>query len=197
MARLQHGQCHRPGNGADDRIDDPLEIAAAQLLEFKCLHRLTEKVALGQRAEILRVGAPEAVQLLLVARAQINGPEVVEHFVAMQAHFIGVVERLGLRPILVEAAVEVQQVGIVLIGGAKAMHHQLGEGQRFVGLFAGVLPAGKRLRAALRQVETMEINLIRVDLGKALAHQQLAGDLMGLVVQAGAKLHDGGGDGLE
>nr|WP_238539539.1 MULTISPECIES: hypothetical protein [unclassified Pseudomonas] len=115
----------------------------------------------------------------------------------MQAHLIFLVEILALRTFGVEAAVQIEKISVVLVGGAKTMNHQLCQGHRFVGFFADVLPAGKRAGAALGGLETMEINLIWIKARQAFGFQQITGRLMGGVLQTGAVLHDGIGDSLQ
>nr|WP_256586300.1 hypothetical protein [Pseudomonas sp. Irchel s3f10] len=197
VARLHHCQGHWPGDRPDQRADEALEITVGQLLEFKCLHRTAEKSAFGQRAKIIAVGVPEGRQLVVVPRAEVDVPEGVEYLVAVQATFIAVIEIFGVGAVGIETGIEIQQVSVVLIGGPKAMNHQLCEGYRFVGLFADVLPAGKRAGTALRRFESMEIDPVRVDPLQVLTLQQFAGDLMRLVVKARAHLNDCRSHGFE
>jgi hypothetical protein len=81
---------------------------------------------------------------------------------AMQAYFVGFVEVAGVGARRVETAVQIEQVGVVDVGRAEAMDHQLGQGQRLIGRFTHVLPAGERGRTALRASETMEIDVVGV-----------------------------------
>ena len=106
-----------------------LEVVFAELAGLAALQGLAEEVALGQQPEIVRACPPETLEFVGVQRAEVDLPEILEHLVAVQAHFIGFVEVLHLWPGAVEAAVQVQQVGVVLVGGTKALDHQLGQGQ--------------------------------------------------------------------
>lgn len=107
------------------------------------------------------------------------------------------VEIFALRTFAVEATVQIEQVGVVLVGGTKTMNDQLCQGHRFVGFLADVLPAGKRASAALGRLEAMEINLIRVEARQAFCFQQITGGFVGSLLQSGAIVHDGIGDSLQ
>ncbi|UST63124.1 hypothetical protein NF673_21225 [Pseudomonas moraviensis] len=197
VCRSEHWQGDRPGNGADYRIDDALKIGPIKVALLQRLHGLAEEIALCQRTEILRRGLPEFRQLTGVASAEVDIPEHLQHVAAQQAHFIALIEILGLRAIRIKAAIEAEQVCIVLVGGTKTMDDQLREGERFVRLFQQVFPTGKGQRAALRRFETVEINLVRVKAGQTFVREQFVGHLPGRIKQARAGLHDRCGDGFE
>nr|WP_236708478.1 hypothetical protein [Pseudomonas sp. Sample_10] len=115
----------------------------------------------------------------------------------MQANFVGFIEVFGFRASGVKAAIEVQQVSVVLIGGAEPVDHELRQRGGFVGFFPNVLPAGKRSGTALRRFESVEINEVRVEAGNALLLEQLAGDFACHVLQARAGQDHLVGNGLE
>ncbi|MNF91777.1 hypothetical protein D3C84_743920 [compost metagenome] len=85
----------------------------------------------------------------------------------MQAYFVGFVEGSGVRAGGIEAGINIQQVGVVLVAGAKAVDHQLcqGHGRRRRGM--DMLPTGECFRAALRGVEAVEVHLIRIKVSDA------------------------------
>ena len=159
---LQHLQGDGPGDGASHRVDHALEICPVKVAVLECLNCEGEKIALGQRAEVVRRGLPERRQLPGVARAEIDAPEFIQHITAQQSHFIALIKAFGLRPVGVETAVERQQVCVVLIGGAKTLDHQLREGQRLVRFLLRMFPAGESQGAALRGPESMEVNPVRI-----------------------------------
>ncbi|WLI19622.1 hypothetical protein PSH88_06175 [Pseudomonas wuhanensis] len=115
----------------------------------------------------------------------------------MQAHFVGFIEIASFRADGIEARIDIQQVGVVLVSGAEAMDHQLCQGHGGRRRCLGVLPTGEGFQAALRGVESVEVHLIRVEADDVIFFQQVAGNFVRRVLQAGARLDDGGGDCLE
>ncbi|MNQ99440.1 hypothetical protein D3C85_1151730 [compost metagenome] len=194
---LQHLQADRPGERADRGLGKELEILITQLPLVPRLHGLDEEVAFGQRAEIAAGIVPEVRQPLVVKRTEIDTPEVLQHLVAMQAHFVGFIVGIGVGANGIETAIHVEQIGVVLVGDTKAVDHQLrqghGGGWRGVDMF----PAGKGFRAALRGVEAVEVDLVGIQSGDGVLLEQICGDLVSGVLQAGAGLNDGGGNRLE
>nr|WP_313000896.1 hypothetical protein [Pseudomonas sp.] len=174
-----------------------MEIVASKVILLQRLHRLTEEIALGQNTKIIRRSLPEFAQLLGVALAEIDVPEHLQNIAAQQAHFIVLIEILGVRPLRIKPAIEAEQVGVILIGRAKTMNDQLRESEGFVRLFQQMFPTGKGQRVALRGFEAVEIHPVGIKAGQTFGHQQFAGDLTCGFKQTRAGLHDGRGEGFE
>ena len=128
-----------------------------------------------------------------VEKVELQTPKVLQHLVAMQAHFVGFIEVAKLRACGIEPTIQVEQVGVVVVGDSKSMNHQLGQRGRFVRLLQNMLPAGKGLGAALGCLESVVVDLVRVQAFYAVPFQNFTGGLMGAVMQAGARLDQASG----
>ncbi|MNG11342.1 hypothetical protein D3C84_948770 [compost metagenome] len=87
----------------------------------------------------------------------------------MQAHFVGFIEDAGVWACGVKTCVYIQQVGIVLIGVAKPVDHQLGQGHGR--RWRPVFPTGEGFRVTGCPVKAVEIHLIRIKAGDRVLFQ--------------------------
>ncbi|MNV36986.1 hypothetical protein D3C71_1284830 [compost metagenome] len=125
----QHLQVDRPVDRTHYGVRDELEVIVAQLPFVPGLYGLYQKIAFGQGSEVGAGLLPERGQFVGIERAEIDVPERLQHLVAVQAYFVGFVEPPGVRAGGIKACIDVKQVGVVLIAGAKALDHQLCQGR--------------------------------------------------------------------
>ena len=125
-----------------------------------------------------------------IALTEVLLPQVGEHLAGVHPHFIGFVVNAGVGIRGVKPAIAVQFEGVVLVGHAVPMDHQLRQGEGFTG-FWRVLPTQKGLAAAGRDiVEAMPPDLIGVPVGDAVFLQDFTGYRMGFLLQTGAGCHN-------
>ncbi|MNC21773.1 hypothetical protein D3C75_697570 [compost metagenome] len=154
------------------------------------LQRLGNEIELGQGSKIIRMIAPESAHLLPIAVVKIDAPQVLDDYAGVHLHFVGFVVDPGVRSLVVEPAITIQQVGIVLVVGLKALDHQLRQGQRLNGLGI-VFPEQEGFGAGDRRVvETVPPDLVRVDVLDAVFVQNCLSLDMGHVVHVGTGFHE-------